>query len=148
MPRPPALGATTRSRTLTNVSVLPFAATIGGRILARVAELADAQPSGGCVRKDVGVQVPPRAQHFCEVPGPSRGFPSLLGQVRLLPRLQLLKNFVDVVAVGLVVRELAQHVTHRARVRHCRVDEAGADATCEPLGLRGCDACQNPAEHE
>ncbi len=28
---------------------------------ARVAELADAQASGACVRKDVGVQVPPRA---------------------------------------------------------------------------------------
>jgi hypothetical protein len=26
----------------------------------RVAELADAQDSGSCVRKDVGVQVPPR----------------------------------------------------------------------------------------
>ena len=30
--------------------------------LARVAELADAQDSGSCVRKDVRVQVPPRAQ--------------------------------------------------------------------------------------
>src|SRR5690606_2008456 len=29
---------------------------------ARVAELADAHGSGPCVRKDVGVQVPPRAQ--------------------------------------------------------------------------------------
>src|SRR3974377_1936120 len=28
--------------------------------LGRVAELADAQDSGSCVRKDVGVQVPPR----------------------------------------------------------------------------------------
>ena len=28
-----------------------------------MAELADAQPSGGCVRKGVWVQVPPRAQH-------------------------------------------------------------------------------------
>ena len=28
--------------------------------LGRVAELADAQASGACVRKDVGVQVPPR----------------------------------------------------------------------------------------
>jgi hypothetical protein len=27
-----------------------------------VAELADAQASGACVRKDVGVQVPPRPQ--------------------------------------------------------------------------------------
>src|SRR5438477_8320381 len=32
-----------------------YAATPG-----RVAELADAQASGACVRKDVGVQVPPR----------------------------------------------------------------------------------------
>ena len=32
-------------------------------LLARVAELADAQDSGSCVRKDVRVQVPPRA-HF------------------------------------------------------------------------------------
>src|SRR3954468_23790581 len=32
---------------------------------ARVAELADAQDSGSCVRKDVGVQVPPRA--LCDV---------------------------------------------------------------------------------
>ena len=30
-------------------------------LLARVAELADAQDSGSCVRKDVRVQVPPRA---------------------------------------------------------------------------------------
>ena len=30
------------------------------RSLGRVAELADAQDSGSCVRKDVGVQVPPR----------------------------------------------------------------------------------------
>ena len=29
---------------------------------ARVAELADAQASGACARKGVGVQVPPRAQ--------------------------------------------------------------------------------------
>src|SRR6202034_3445687 len=29
----------------------------------RVAELADAQDSGSCVRKDVGVQVPPRPPH-------------------------------------------------------------------------------------
>ena len=29
---------------------------------ARVAELADAQASGACVLRDVGVQVPPRAQ--------------------------------------------------------------------------------------
>ncbi len=28
--------------------------------LGRVAELADAQASGACVRKNVGVQVPPR----------------------------------------------------------------------------------------
>lgn len=32
--------------------------------LARVAELADAQDSGSCVRKDVGVQIPPRAQNI------------------------------------------------------------------------------------
>ncbi len=32
--------------------------------LARVAELADAQDSGSCVRKDVGVQIPPRAQRL------------------------------------------------------------------------------------
>ena len=38
---------------------------------ARVAELADAQASGACVRKDVGVQVPPRAQLF-----PLQGSPS------------------------------------------------------------------------
>lgn len=31
--------------------------------LARVAELADAQDSGSCARKGVGVQVPPRALH-------------------------------------------------------------------------------------
>ena len=30
----------------------------------RVAELADAQDSGSCVRKDVGVQVPPRPRYF------------------------------------------------------------------------------------
>ncbi len=30
---------------------------------ARVAELADAQDSGSCVRKDVRVQIPPRAHH-------------------------------------------------------------------------------------
>ena len=30
----------------------------------RVAELADAQDSGSCVRKDVGVQVPPRPPTF------------------------------------------------------------------------------------
>ncbi len=29
-----------------------------------MAELADAQASGACVRKDVGVQVPPRPQNF------------------------------------------------------------------------------------
>ena len=28
--------------------------------LGRVAKLADAQASGACIRKDVGVQVPPR----------------------------------------------------------------------------------------
>ena len=34
-------------------------------LLGRVAELADAQDSGSCVRKDVGVQVPPRPlTHF------------------------------------------------------------------------------------
>jgi hypothetical protein len=36
------------------------AATTVVRSLGRVAELADAQDSGSCVRKDVGVQVPPR----------------------------------------------------------------------------------------
>lgn len=37
---------------------------MGSRVsspLARVAELADAQDSGSCARKGVGVQVPPRA---------------------------------------------------------------------------------------
>src|SRR5215213_4980671 len=34
-----------------------------GSPLGRVAELADAQASGACVRKDVGVQVPPRPPH-------------------------------------------------------------------------------------
>src|SRR6516164_3601603 len=38
----------------------PLAATTVGRSLGRVAELADAQDSGSCVRKDVRVQVPPR----------------------------------------------------------------------------------------
>jgi hypothetical protein len=33
----------------------------------RVAELADAQDSGSCVRKDVGVQVPPRPPQHCDV---------------------------------------------------------------------------------
>ena len=36
------------------------AAVACSRSLGRVAELADAQDSGSCVRKDVGVQVPPR----------------------------------------------------------------------------------------
>ena len=36
-----------------------------GPPLARVAELADAQDSGSCVRKDVRVQVPPRAPVGC-----------------------------------------------------------------------------------
>jgi hypothetical protein len=35
------------------------------RSLGRVAELADAQDSGSCVRKDVGVQVPPRPPTNC-----------------------------------------------------------------------------------
>jgi hypothetical protein len=35
------------------------------RSLGRVAELADAQDSGSCVRKDVGVQVPPRPRRGC-----------------------------------------------------------------------------------
>ena len=39
---------------------------------ARVAELADAQDSGSCVRKDVRVQVPPRAPRF-EVPAVATG---------------------------------------------------------------------------
>src|SRR5205814_2163323 len=34
--------------------------TLRGPHRGRVAELADAQASGACVRKDVGVQVPPR----------------------------------------------------------------------------------------
>ena len=39
------------------------------RSLGRVAELADAQDSGSCVRKDVGVQVPPRPLTCrCRVP--------------------------------------------------------------------------------
>ncbi len=32
--------------------------------VAKVAELVDAQASGACVRKDVGVRVPPFAQLF------------------------------------------------------------------------------------
>src|SRR3954453_4392213 len=36
----------------------PCARVLG--LLGRVAELVDAQDSGSCVRKDVGVQVPPR----------------------------------------------------------------------------------------
>jgi hypothetical protein len=54
-----------------------------GAPLGRVAELADAQDSGSCVRKDVGVQVPPRPlAHFG--PGmPSRGRKS--GQVSPVP---------------------------------------------------------------
>src|SRR3954453_13046619 len=36
----------------------PCARVLG--LLGRVAELADAQDSGSCVRKDVGVQLPPR----------------------------------------------------------------------------------------
>src|SRR5262249_26980959 len=40
--------------------------------LGRVAELADAQASGACVRKDVGVQVPPRPPTPC-VPMPLLG---------------------------------------------------------------------------
>ncbi len=41
---------------------IPEAGSSGSlyRSLGRVAELADAQDSGSCVRKDVGVQVPPR----------------------------------------------------------------------------------------
>src|SRR5580698_11237001 len=38
----------------------PIRSAIVTRSLGRVAELADAQDSGSCVRKDVGVQVPPR----------------------------------------------------------------------------------------
>ena len=41
---------------------------------ARVAELADAQASGACVLRDVGVQVPPRAQHAH--PALRRGVPA------------------------------------------------------------------------
>ena len=37
--------------------------------LGRVAELADAQVSGTCVRKDVGVQVPPRPPWVTDVTG-------------------------------------------------------------------------------
>ena len=46
---------------------------MGSRVtspLARVAELADAQDSGSCARKGVGVQVPPRALWVGEVADP------------------------------------------------------------------------------
>src|SRR5262249_59665495 len=36
----------------------------------RVAELADAQASGACVRKDVGVQVPPRPPRASDITCP------------------------------------------------------------------------------
>ena len=39
----------------------PLALAIPSGSLGRVAELADAEDSGSCVRKDVGVQVPPLA---------------------------------------------------------------------------------------
>src|SRR4051812_14922096 len=41
--------------------------------LGRVAELADAQASGACVRKDVGVQVPPRPRSARGDPTPDLG---------------------------------------------------------------------------
>ena len=40
---------------------------------ARVAELADAQASGACVLRDVGVQVPPRAHSKNELAAPPFG---------------------------------------------------------------------------
>jgi hypothetical protein len=43
-------------------------ATTVVRSPGRVAELADAQDSGSCVRKDVGVQVPPRPRTHAGVP--------------------------------------------------------------------------------
>ena len=45
-------------RNASNSTVTDFASHHG-----RVAELADAQDSGSCVRKNVGVQVPPRPRH-------------------------------------------------------------------------------------
>ena len=47
------------AQTLRNFAATPLRFTSP---LARVAELADAQASGACVLRDVGVQVPPRAQ--------------------------------------------------------------------------------------
>src|SRR5579862_1925115 len=46
----------------------PKARLVSGPSLGRVAELADAQDSGSCVRKDVRVQVPPRPP----IPPPGR----------------------------------------------------------------------------
>ena len=51
-------------------------ATTVVRSPGRVAELADAQDSGSCVRKDVGVQVPPRPPHRLPRGDPGLGTPT------------------------------------------------------------------------
>src|SRR5919201_1562197 len=56
-------------------------ATIRRRLYGRVAELADAQDSGSCVRKDVGVQVPLRPPSMSDARRPD---PVVLSAPRLL----------------------------------------------------------------
>jgi hypothetical protein len=56
------------------------------RSLGRVAELADAQDSGSCVRKDVGVQVPPRPLRGTDISGriaPTKPWPECRSEAQL-----------------------------------------------------------------